>query len=315
RALETQMETIVGDVLLSAALLAYGGYFDQQYREILIKKWTNHLFNSNIQVRQEFSVAEYLSSADDRLSWQANSLLADDLFIENAIMLKWFNRYPLIIDSSGQATSFLMNEFNKDKKFIATSFLNNSFVKVLEYALRFGCPLLVQDAEHFNPILNSILNREVHRNGDRVLIKLGGQYTDFSPSFTLFLLTRNPYFNFSPDVCSKVTFVNFSATRSSLQSQCLNEVLKVEHPDVNLIRTDLINTQSKLKLELRFLEKSILQVLNESEGKILDDAKVQDTLRKLKQKATKITLRVEQIDDYMKELIRQYTPLACACSS
>ncbi|CAG8718432.1 23040_t:CDS:10, partial [Dentiscutata erythropus] len=279
QALESQMETIVGDVLLSAALLAYGGYFDQQYREILIKKWMNHLFNSNIQVKQEFSVAKYLSLPDDRLSWQANSLLVDDLFIENAIML---------------------------------NFLNNSFVKVLEDALLFGYLLIVQDAEHFDPILNSILNREVRRNGDRVLIKLGGQYIDFSPSFTLFLLTRNPYFNFSPDVCSKVTFVNFSATRNSLQSQCFNEILKVEQPNENLIRTDLIKTQCKLKLELRFFEKSLLQVLNESEGKILDDAKIQDTLRKLKQKATKITLRVEQIDDYMKEHIEQYTPLACA---
>ena len=54
---------------------------------------------------------QYLSTADDRLAWQANALPTDDLCTENAIMLKRFNRYPLIIDPSGQATEFIMNEY------------------------------------------------------------------------------------------------------------------------------------------------------------------------------------------------------------
>ena len=62
---------------------------------------------------------QYLSSPDDRLRWQANGLPADDLCIENAVMLSRFNRYPLIIDPSGQATDFLMNEL-KSKKIART---------------------------------------------------------------------------------------------------------------------------------------------------------------------------------------------------
>lgn len=54
-----------------------------------------------------------------------------------------FNRYPLIIDPSGQATEFIMNEF-KERKITKTSFLDDSFRKNLESALRFGNPLLVQ---------------------------------------------------------------------------------------------------------------------------------------------------------------------------
>ena len=34
-------------------------------------------------------------------------------------MMKRFNRYPLIIDPSGQATEFLLNEY-KDKKILKT---------------------------------------------------------------------------------------------------------------------------------------------------------------------------------------------------
>lgn len=62
---------------------------------------------------------QYLSNPDERLLWQANSLPTDNLCVENAIMLKRFNRYPLIIDPSGQATAFIMNEY-KDRKITKT---------------------------------------------------------------------------------------------------------------------------------------------------------------------------------------------------
>lgn len=142
-------------------------------------------------------------------------------------------RYPLIIDPSGQATEFIMNEY-KERKITRTSFLDDAFRKNLESALRFGNPLLVQvctatshcqhfivhllvthfpmssyssriclftriysffalkDVESYDPILNPVLNREVRRTGGRVLITLGDQDIDLSPSFVIFLSTRDP---------------------------------------------------------------------------------------------------------------------------
>ena len=51
---------------------------------------------------------------------------------------------------------------------------------------------------------------------------------------------------FPPDLCSRVTFVNFTVTRGSLQSQCLNQVLKAERPDVDAKRSDLLKLQGVL---------------------------------------------------------------------
>ncbi|KAJ1982313.1 dynein heavy chain [Dimargaris xerosporica] len=314
---EMQMGTIVGDVLLSSAFLAYGGYFDQQYRELLFGKWTGHLFRASIQFKQDISIPEYLSTADDRLAWQANELPADDLCTENAIMLHRFNRYPLIIDPSGQATAFLVNQY-KDRKITITSFLDTAFLKNLESALRFGNPLLIQDVENLDPILNPILNKELRRTGGRVLIRLGGQDIDFSPSFTLFLTTRDPSVNFPPDICSRVTFVNFTVTRGSLQSQCLNRVLKVERPDTDRKRTDLVKLQGEFRLRLRHLEKSLLQALSTSKGNILDDDNVITTLETLKTEAADVSRKVEETDVVMQEIehvLALYTPLAQACSA
>ncbi len=317
RTFDVEMSTIVGDVLLSAAFLAYGGFFDQHYREVMWQEWSNHLMEANIKYKPELSFTEYLSTADDRLSWQSKSLPSDNLTTENAIMLKRFNRYPLIIDPTGQATKFLLNEY-KERKITVTSFLDEAFLKVLESALRFGNPLLIQDVEHLDPILNAVLNREIRRTGGRVLIRLGSQDIDFSPSFTMFLSTRCPSVEFYPDICSRVTFVNFTMTRSSLQSQALDQVLKVERPDTERKRTDLMKVQGEFKLRLRTLEKLLLQALNESTGNILDDDKVIDTLETLKREAAEITRKVEETDIVMKEVEQvttEYLPIAQACSS
>ena len=131
----------------------------------------------------------------------------------------------------------------QDRKITKTSFLDDSFRKNLESALRFGNPLLVQDVENYDPILNPVLNKELKRTGGRVLITLGDQDIDLSPSFTIFLSTRDPTVEFPPDICSRVTIVNFTVTRSSLQSQCLNQVLKAERPDIDQKRSDLLKLQ------------------------------------------------------------------------
>lgn len=52
--------------------------------------------------------------------------------------------------------------------------------------------MCLQDVESYDPVLNPVLNREVRRTGGRVLITLGDQDIDLSPSFVIFLSTRDP---------------------------------------------------------------------------------------------------------------------------
>lgn len=47
---KNQMSTIAGDCLLSAAFIAYAGYFDQQMRQNLFTTWSHHLQQANVQV-------------------------------------------------------------------------------------------------------------------------------------------------------------------------------------------------------------------------------------------------------------------------
>ncbi len=317
KSFDTQLSTIVGDVLVAAAFLAYSGLYDQQLRKAMIDDWLDQLGLSGIKYKMHNPVTEYLSNADERLKWQENGLPVDTLCTENAIILKRFNRYPLIIDPSGRATDFLNNE-SKERRLTVTSFLDDSFIKQLESSLRFGNPILIQDAEHLDPVLNHVLNKEYQKTGGRVLIQLGKQEIDFSPAFKLYLSTRDPSAMFPPDICSRTTFVNFTVTQSSLQTQSLNDVLKSERPDVDQRRTNLVKMQGEFNTHLRGLEKRLLQALNQSRGNILDDDVVIETLETLKKESGEISRKVAETDGVMAEvetITQQYNTIARGCSA
>lgn len=166
------MASLLGDCLLSSAFLTYIGFFDHFYRISLQADWRISVDEIYLKNSSNLAWIEFLSKSNDRLLWQTQALPSDDLCIQNAIIMKMFNRYPLIIDPSDQAQKFIMNNY-ADKKIQKTSFADEGFMKHLESAIRFGLPLLVQDVERIDPVLNSVLNKEVHKTGGRILIRVG----------------------------------------------------------------------------------------------------------------------------------------------
>ena len=317
KSFETQIGTLVADVLVAAAFLAYSGLYDQQFRKAMMEDWLHQLHLSGINYKPHNPITEYLSTADERLQWQENTLPVDDLCTENAIILQRHDRYPLIIDPSGRVTEFLQKQ-NRERRLTVTSFLDHNFTKQLESALRFGNPILIQDAEHLDPILNHVLNKEYQRTGGRVLIQLGKQEIDFSPAFKIYLATRDPSATFPPDICSRTTLVNFTVTQSSLQTQSLSDVLKAERPDVDERRTNLIKLQGEFKVHLLQLEKRLLQALNESRGNILEDDVVIQTLETLKNESAEISKKMESTEGVMAEVDKitlQYNIIARSCSA
>uniref|UniRef100_K3WUC5 Dynein heavy chain, cytoplasmic n=1 Tax=Globisporangium ultimum (strain ATCC 200006 / CBS 805.95 / DAOM BR144) TaxID=431595 RepID=K3WUC5_GLOUD len=316
---DTQMKTLVGDTLLCSGFLTYIGFLDFQQRKILVQDWRDILDTMGIASKPQLSFVDYLSRPSEQLEWQMSELPSDELCYENAIILQRFHRFPLIIDPSGQANNFIMRYYalKTNKKIAQTSFLDSSFMKVLASAIRFGTALLVHEVEKIDPILNPVLNRELYKTGGRVLIRLGGEEIDYSPDFRLFLITRDPSCRFSPDICSRVTFVNFTVTPSSLESQGLSILMKSEQPEVEEKRNNLLKLQGEYQAKLRDLEDSLLQQINNVQGNILDDDSVINALEGMKAEAAHISEQVEQTQNTMnivEAATSRYRPLAKASS-
>jgi len=101
-----QLTTMTGDTLLAASFLAYVGFFDQYYRNMLINHFKAYLNEQGLLFKQDMSLVEFLSIPSERMIWQGHKLPDDDLCNQNAIILARYNRYPLVIDPSGQAMEF-----------------------------------------------------------------------------------------------------------------------------------------------------------------------------------------------------------------
>ena len=102
-----------------------------------------------------------------------------------------------------------------------------------------------------------MLNKEYKRTGGRTLITLGKQEIDFSKNFQLYLLTKDPTVVIPPHISCRTTIVNYSITRSSLESQTLNHVLGVERPDVEEKHQKELKLQGEYRVHLKQLEFSL----------------------------------------------------------
>ena len=309
------LQSLVGDGLLMSAFLTYAGFFDFKTRLILLAKWKETLDKLGIEFRNDLGMLESLSKAADRLLWQSQGLLGDQLSLENGVILDNCVRFPLVIDPSGQAIDFLMKKYF-DQKIQRTSFLDKAFMKTLSGAVRFGTTLLVENVESLDPVLNPVLNKEIQRTGGRSIVKIGTEDVDYSPKFSIILSTKNPAVQLTPDLCSRVTIVNFTVTPASLQSQSLSCIVKAEKPELETQRSVLLKLQGEQNVKLRELEDQMLAKISAVEGSILDDDRVVDGMEVLMQEGGQVEDQISKSAEIMKQVqkaVGQFEPLANLC--
>ena len=122
----------------------------------------------------------------------------------------------------------------------------------------------------------------------------------------MIMLTRDSTFQFTPDICSRVTFVNFTMTPASLKAQCLSNALKHERPDVDAKRVELIKLKGEYQADIRELEANLLETLSKTEGNILDNDALMQSLVDLKTKSTEVTEKMANCDSEL-EVVRIVT--------
>lgn len=144
-------------------------------------------------------------------------------------------------------------------------------------------------------------------------MQVGDKEIACNGELTLFMFTRDANALFTPDLCSRVTFVNFTVTQGSLMSQCLNIYLKSERDEVDKKRNDLLKLQGEFKEKLRMSEDQLLDALAKAEGEILENQSLIQTLESLKKEAAKIAIEVAKTDETLEEISlvsNEYAPLA-----
>jgi len=73
----------------------------------------------------------------------------------------------------------------------------------------------------------------------------------------------NPHYK--PETAAQCTIINFIVTESGLEDQLLAMVVKVEKPDLEQTKEDLVTKQNEFMITLAGLESSLLQSLSDAD--------------------------------------------------
>lgn len=103
--------------------------------------------------------------------------------------------------------------------------------RVLENCIQLGYPIMLEDAgEVFDPLLEPLLGKQIQKSRGNWSIKLGDKSIDYSKDFRFYITTKLSRPHYAPEVCVKVTMLNFMVTEDGLQDQMLNLVVTHEDP-------------------------------------------------------------------------------------
>ncbi|KAK8883373.1 Cytoplasmic dynein 1 heavy chain 1 [Tritrichomonas musculus] len=313
---QTQRANLLGHSLLSAAFVAYTGFLEQQRRMDAIIQWEATLSECNIKFDDEFQFGDFMVDPEQLMNWTSKELPNDDLCIQNAIILSTEDkRTPFIIDPAGQATNYLINS---NKNIVRTSFLDKKFSKNLESCLRFGSPLLIEDGEQIDPLVLPVLTRDFRKAGGRTLLELKHNEIDVSPSFQLFIVTRDTDFAPNPSISSMTVLVNFSVTSLSLRAQCLTRLLKFKLPDVEKRQRELHESLANMQVELREHEEKMLTVFSTTKGEILENDTLLHLLEDIKTESIDIEKKATETRQTLQEITQtseQFSPVADIATS
>lgn len=312
--LQTIFDHLAGDILVSAAVIAYLGPFSFEHRKQTYLEWHKFILNLNIPCSPHYQFVDILGTEINIQGWTLAGLPRDIFSAENALIMENSTRPSLLIDPQSQANAWIKN-LERENKIRTTKFIHTDYMTVLEECMSNGKPCLIEHIDSDLELsIDPILFKNIFVQNGSKYIDLGSKVIAYNDKFRLYLISnkRNP--ELSPAVYSKVTVINFSLACQGLEEQLLGIVVAKERPDLQELRLKVIYESAQNKKTLKALEDNILKTLSNSQGDILDDKNAIQTLddskflsQELKMKQAEAVETEKTIDSFR----YNYRPVAC----
>jgi len=304
---------LVGNMIVCAGAIAYQGPFTAAFRSDLNHKWVEKVKSLGIDSLDNPTVGGVLADPVTVREWAIFGLPQDSLSVENAIFVTRSRRWPLMVDPQGQANRWVKN-MEKEQKLRIIKLTQGDFLRVLEGSIRVGIPVLLENVqEQLDPALDPILLKQTYKSQGRTLIRLGDTDVDYSEEFKFYITSTLSNPHYAPEVCIKITVVNFTVTFEGLEDQLLAEVASIERPDLEAKKESLVVSIADGRRTIKKLEDEILRMLAESSGNILDDELLINTLDSSKKTSAKTEASVKGAEETMQEIAiarENYRPVA-----
>lgn len=298
---EVEKLTMIGNALVSAAFVSYIGPFNSTFRKDLWStQWIGDIVAKSIPFTEGIDPLDVLSTDAIQAVWKTEGLPADRVSLENAAIVTSCSRYPLLIDPQLQGIKWIKGREGSDMMIITLS--QDKWQKRVEHALSNGMVLMIESiGEHIDPLLDPLLSRQFVKKGKNFTVKIGSEDIEMMPAFKLYLQTKliNPHYK--PETAAQCTIINFIVTESGLEDQLLAMVVRVEKPDLEQTKEELVNKQNQFITTLAQLESDLLKNLSEADpNTILTNISLIESLEVTK--ATSTEIQRQQIEAKQTEI-------------
>jgi dynein heavy chain, axonemal len=300
--LKLALVNLVGDMCLAAGCLAYLGPFTSQFRARILSQWVSVCKDNQLPCGANFSLLSALAIPVTVRQWIMDGLPADDFSCENGLMTTMGRRWPLMIDPQGQANKWIRNMYVTDNLQII-KLTEKDFLRTLENGIRYGSPVLLENVgQELDPSLEPVLLKQVFKKAGQILLRLGDTDVPYSDEFKFMITTKLANPHYMPEVCIKITIINFTVTMKGLEDQLLVDVIKNERPDLESRKDKLVVSIANDQRQLLEIEEEILTLLANASGNILDDEDLINALARSNKTSAAINSRLTEAEVTTKEI-------------
>ncbi|CAG9332270.1 unnamed protein product [Blepharisma stoltei] len=296
--LKENYKNVVGDLMISSGIIAYLGVFTGTYRSSCIEHWIKQLKEKDIPSSAEFSLKDVMGDQVKIRDWTLAHLPNDSFSIDNAIIMENSSRWPLMIDPQVQANAWIKKM--EGERLDVTRLNSDNLTNTLVNAINYGKSVLIENmGESINPELDNVLSA---KKGSEGVVKIGDKTAEMSRDFRLFMTTKLPRPHYAPEICVRVALMNFMTTEEGLLDQMLSLTVNAEAPHIEASRQKSIQENARIRKELKAIEDNILNLVSNSEGDILEDETLIETLQKSKQSSKDASEQLEKMENIQKHI-------------
>mmetsp|Transcript_11859 Transcript_11859/g.17623 ORF Transcript_11859/g.17623 Transcript_11859/m.17623 type:complete len:4548 (-) Transcript_11859:28-13671(-) len=298
---DDRIRRLIGDAAITSTFLSYAGPFNQEFREHIVSKLVvEDLMERGIPMSENVDVIKFLTTPTQLGEWTLQKLPNDSYSQQNAIIITQGSRFPLLIDPQGQGKNWI---FHKEKDLVITSLADKQFRNKLESCMGQGIPMIIEDVgEELDPMLDPVLEKQLIRKGKRLKIKLGDDEVNYDERFQLYITTKLPNPNYTPEIYARASIIDFTVTSIGLEDQLLGIVIVKEMNELEKKRTKLMNEIQACKKIMADCEKELLDKLSNSQGDLLEDAELIDVLNQSQERAAEMKIKLAGASETEKEI-------------
>lgn len=118
----------------------------------MLQQWIINCVEHDIPCDVDFKLHKTLSTSNEIRCWTLAGLPIDDYAIDNAIIVKIANRFPLMIDPQDQASNWIKN-IEKPNHLKVVQCSDPNYMESIAQAITIGSPILLEYLRKFSKTL------------------------------------------------------------------------------------------------------------------------------------------------------------------